>query len=155
MAPRWIKTQTSYPPASPALLWMTTLIWVIWHMVASCLETQQKGLDGKNTYTLFILCRDELSALWKSGRHVCIMFMALWNHSFNYFNFSRWRTDSHNIVSGLDSGPLVLFDHETHATVIISPFRHFMAMSAVYTQGIRSIQQADCTFTNWSVNFHS
>ena len=43
----------------------------------------------------------------------------------------RWPKDTKKIKSGLDSGPLVLFDHAMR-TLIISPFENFMAGSAVY-----------------------
>ena len=44
----------------------------------------------------------------------------------------RWGVDTHRIASGLDSGPLVLFD-KSGASLIISPFSQFMAASAEYS----------------------
>ncbi len=47
----------------------------------------------------------------------------------------RWNNNSiYDIQSGLDSGPLLLFDHSGN-TIIISPFNNFMAASASYDQG--------------------
>ena len=45
---------------------------------------------------------------------------------------NRWGVDTHRIASGLDSGPLVLFD-KSGASLIISPFSQFMAVSAEYS----------------------
>ena len=47
--------------------------------------------------------------------------------------FFRWKKHTvYTIASGLDSGPLVLFNKLGTSSVIISPFSQFMAMSAVY-----------------------
>ena len=48
------------------------------------------------------------------------------------FNTFRWGVDTHRIASGLDSGPLVLFD-KLGTSLIISPFSQFMAASAEYS----------------------
>ena len=51
-----------------------------------------------------------------------------------FASFFRWSKNSGRIASGLDSGPLVLFDR-AYDTLIISSFNHFMAMSATYEKG--------------------
>ena len=74
----------------------------------------------------------------------------------------RWDKDNGKIASGLDSGPLVLFNQQSDA-LVISPFSQFMAWSAVYdtdrhtaTWGLlgnaASIPQ---DFECWTVAFYS
>ena len=61
------------------------------------------------------------------------------------FPYSRWDNGSaKSIMSGLDSGPLVLFNQASDS-IIISPYSQFMAMSAVY----ETVGQN--TVVNWGI----
>ena len=75
----------------------------------------------------------------------------------------RWKTDTKRITSGLDSGPLVLFDRSKNA-LVISSFSNFMAGSAMYDVSansttaymglIGSAKEVPAGFSYWTVMYY-